>query len=220
MSDPWKESAPGEATPGDPIPASTLDRLRETASRVLAMAREAGADQAEAGIGTGVGLSVNVRLGEVERIAHSRSQGLSLTVYRSAGSEGMRKGSASTTELSPEALRAAVRAACVIAGRSAPDPAAGLPEPALLAREVPELDLYHPWDITPGRAVEIALAAEETARGLDSRIVNSEGASVSTGSTGRAYANTHGFTGAYRGSRHTLGCIVIAHPGEGSGLRP
>ena len=83
-----------------------------------------------------------------------------------------------------------------------------------MAKEVPELDLYHPWDLSVDQAIELAKACEASARGVDKRINNSEGASVSTYEGMFAYANTHGFNGGYATSRHGLSCSVIAEDSD------
>ena len=99
------------------------------------------------------GLGVTVRLGEVDTIEYQRDRGLGVTVYF-----GKRKGSASTADLSRDAVRQTVEKACAIARYTAEDPYAGLIEPEALARDIPDLDLDHPWDVTPERAIEMARA--------------------------------------------------------------
>ena len=179
--------------------------LESTASEAIDLARRLGADQAEAGISHDEGFSVTVRLGELESVERQRDRGLAVTVYR-----GGRKGSASTVDYSSAAVEQTVRKAMSIAEFTAEDEYAGLADAELMARELPDLDLYHPWEIDIAEAERLALRAEDAARGADERIANSEGATVSTGGGVRAYANSHGFCAGYPASSHSLSCSVVA----------
>jgi PmbA protein len=164
-----------------------------------------GASQAEAAVSMDVGLSVTARLGEVETIEYHRDRGMAVTVYF-----GTHKGSASTSDLGADALRETVAKACSIARFTAEDACAGLADPADLAGgEVPDLQLSHPWDLSPERACEMAIACEAAAMGVDARITNSEGASVGTHRGFRAYGNSYGFRGAYPGTVHSVSCAVL-----------
>jgi PmbA protein len=187
--------------------ADTLFPLMEDALRE---ARALGASAAEVGASLEAGLEVAVRMGEVETLEHHRDRALGVTLYF-----GTRKGSASTTDFSPRSLAETVRAAAHIARHTAEDDCAGLADAALLARDIPDLDLFHPWAIGPDQAIAQATECESAARGLDARITNSEGASLSTHSGLRAYANSDGFCAGYRSSRHSLSCAVIGQDGEG-----
>jgi PmbA protein len=179
--------------------------LKNTAQEVVECARKLGVEQAEAGISYDEGFSVTVRLGELESIERQRDRSLAVTVYVKGC-----KGSASTAECSSVAVEEMVRKAISIANFTSEDEYAGLAEPELMARELPDLDLYHPWAIGTVEAETIALRAEAAACGIDDRIKNSEGASVSTGKGVRVYANTHGFCEGYPTSSHSLSCGVIA----------
>src|SRR3954468_22850247 len=117
-----------------------LDRLANLAEDVIRRCRAAGASEAEVGASVDTGLNVNVRLGEVETIEHTRDRSFGVTVYF-----GKRKGSASTADLKPESIAKTIEQACAIARYTEEDPCAGLADPARLAREFPELDLWHPW---------------------------------------------------------------------------
>lgn len=172
-------------------------------------ARKLGATGAEAGLSVENGLSVTSRMGEVETVEHHRSRGFGLTVYF-----GQRKGSASTSDLSAEALRETVAAACRIARYAAEDPCAGLPEPALLATTFPELDLHHPWYLDPLTAIDLTLKAEQAALNVHPDIRNSEGASLNTFEGYRIMGNSHGFLHGYASSRHSLSVSVIGERGD------
>jgi len=184
-------------------------RLESLAAFVLNEAAAQGATAAEAGLSQDRGLSIGVRLGEVETIEHHRSQGLGITVYF-----GQRKGSASTTDLGTQALRDSVTAACRIARYAAEDEFSGLPEANLLATQFPDLSLYHPWPLTPEEGIRHALACEQAALDHDAAITNSEGASISTYSGYRVLGNSLGFLHGYASSRHSLSCSVIGQRGD------
>ena len=179
--------------------------LEGIVQQVLDAAKSAGATSAEADIGTGNGLSVTVRMGELETIEHQRDKGLSLTVYL-----GQQKASASTTDFTSQAIADAARAACTIAKNAGADEYAGLIDAKYLAQQIPDLDLFHPWDIEPDEAVELALQCEHEARQLDPRINNSDGSLLNTYSGCHIYGNTNGFIGGWNWSSHTIDCTVIA----------
>ena len=200
-----------DPTPFTPDPAN-LDALRDLVHDALARCRDGGADEAEAAATVSAGLSVNVRLGEVETIEHTRDKGLGVTVY-----QGRRKGSASTSDFSPGAVAETVRAALNIARFASEDPYAGLADAARMAGDPPDLDLFHPWSLGPEQAITLARTAEDAARGADERISNSEGASASRQDGLFVYGNSHGFTGGYPSSRQSLSCSVIA--GNGAGMQ-
>src|SRR5271170_1373195 len=187
----------------------TQEDLESIIERALEEARARGASQAEAAVSQDTGLSVSVRLGEVETLEHQRDRSMGVTVYF-----GQRKGTASTADFSMEAVRATVAKACSIARFTAEDESAGLADAALMARSPPNLDLSHPWNVSADRAIEIAKTAEAAALGFDSRINNSEGASVATHQGLHVYGNTHGFVGGYPTTSHTVSCVVLAGTGE------
>jgi PmbA protein len=189
--------------------AEQIAQLEQVVEDLLQEARRQGADAAEAGVSAQTGLSVTVRLGEVETIEHTSDNGLGITVYF-----GRRKGSANTTDLRPEAVRESVAAACRIARYTSEDPAAGLADAELMARDVPDLDLYHPWSIDADAAADLARACEDAARAVDPRITNSEGATLYTQRSSFIYGNSHGFIGGYPTTRHSVSCAVIAQQGD------
>jgi len=196
------------------VPSSPLrlaqEDLESIIERALEEARSRGASQAEAAVSQDTGLSVGVRLGEVETLEHQRDRSMGVTVYF-----GQRKGSASTADFSLDAVRATVAKACSIARFTAEDACAGLADAALMARSPPDLDLAHPWNISADRAIEIAKSCEAAALAYDPRINNSEGASLNTHQGLHVYGNTHGFVGGYPTTSHTLSCVVLAGTGEG-----
>ncbi|WP_308418719.1 metalloprotease PmbA [Leeia aquatica] len=189
--------------------AQTLDQLKQVVTDALDYARSKGASQAEAEVSEGCGHTVSVRLGETETIEYHRDKGFNLTVYL-----GKAKGHASTGDFSPQALRDTVDAALNIARYTASDDCAGLAEPDTLATRFPDLDLYHPWDVSVEDSIALAQRCEAAARAVDGRITNSEGASLSTQVGHFAYGNSHGFLAGFPTSRHSLSCAVIASEGE------
>ena len=175
----------------------------------LAEARKRGASQAEADASLQKGLNVTVRLGEVDTVEYQRDRGVGVTVYF-----GHRKGSASTGDLAPEAIRATVEKACTIARYTAQDECAGLADAHELAREIPDLDLEHDWDLSPEEAVQLSRECEAAGLAVDARLTNSEGASVSTSRSVRVYGNSHDFLAGYAGTSHSLSCVLLAQAGE------
>jgi len=191
------------------VDASRIPELSGIVAFALEQARAAGATQAEADVSLRQGLGVTVRLGEVETIEYQRDRGLGITVYFNNA-----KGSASSADVSPGAVRDMVAKACTIARYTARDPFAGLADPVEMARDVPDLDLYHPWELTPEQAIEMARACEAAGLAVDQRLTNSEGASVSTHRGVRVYGNSHGFLGGYPTSSHSISCVLLAQDGE------
>jgi PmbA protein len=183
----------------------SLEQLQEMSARVLRLAKAAGASAAETDISLSIGQNVSVRMGETETIEYNRDKGVSVSVYF-----GQQRGHASTSDLSEQALADTVTAACNIARYTAQDPYCGLADASLMATEFPDLDLYHPWDISVEEAIELAKRCEAAARAVDPRISNSEGASVSNSESLSVYANSHGFCAGYPTSRHGISASVIA----------
>lgn len=185
------------------------ESLKGIAAQAVALARRHGCDQAEVGVSYEEGLSVTVRMGELESVERQRDRGLAITVYR-----GQRKGSASTTDFSATSVEETVRKAISIGSFTTADEYAGLADPELMAKDARDLDLYFPWEIDVDQAADLALRSESAARSLDARIANSEGASLSSGVGQRVYANSHGFVGSYPTSTHSMSCSVLAKAGE------
>jgi PmbA protein len=184
-------------------------QLEEMLQYVIAQAQKAGADGVEAGVSVDTGLSVTARLGETETLEFNRDRSLGLTVYFE-----QRKGSASTADFAPDSLSATVRAACDIARYTSRDACSGLADADRMATLIPDLDLYHPWELEPEQAIELAKECEEAARQVDPRIENSEGGTVSSYVGTRVKANTHGFLAGYRSSYHSVSCAVIGKQGD------
>ena len=187
----------------DPVP------LHSAVQFALEQARQQGATSAEAAASQGQGLSLNVRMGEIETIEHTRDRGLVVTVYL-----GQKMGSASTADYGSASVAEIVEAACNIARHIEDDVCNGLPDADDLATTFPDLDLYHPWRPTVDDVLDEALACEKAALDLDQQIENSEGASVSTHETLGVYGNSLEFLAENRKTRHGISCSVIGR-GEG-----
>ena len=183
-------------------PFATLQQLAED---VLKHARANGATACEVDVSEGFGQSVGVRCNEVETIEFNRDKGVGITVYA-----GQRKGYASTSDFSAQALRETVEAALNIARFTAEDDCAGLAEAALMAKDCPDLDLFHPWALSVEDAIDTARRCEQAAFDASPKVSNSEGASVSTQQGQFVSANSLGFMGGYPTSRHYISCSVIA----------
>lgn len=182
-----------------------VDTLKQFTTDILKYAAGRGASACEAEVSEGFGQSVTVRRGEVETIEYNRDKAVGLTVYL-----GKRRGHASTSDFSPRALRDTVDAALAIARYTAADDCAGLADADLLARDIPDLDLWHRWPLAVERAIALAKECEDAAFAADRRIANSEGATVSNHETQFVYGNSLGFLAGYPSSRHAIGCAVIA----------
>jgi PmbA protein len=191
------------------VDGSRIPELEGIVSESLKRAKALGATQAEADVSLQKGLTTTVRLGEVETVEYQRDRGMGVTVYF-----GQRKGSASTADLSPTAVAETVAKACDIARYTAADDCAGLADPSELARDIPDLDLDHPWALSPEDAVETARACEAAGRAVDSRITNSEGASVGSHRGVRVYGNSHGFLAGYPSTSHSVSCVLLAQVGD------
>jgi len=191
------------------VDASRISELKDTVAAALEQARAAGLSHAEADASLQRGLTVTVRLGEVETIEYHRDRGLSITVYA-----GKAKGSASTADLRPAAVRETVDKAASIARHTAADECAGLADAAALARDIPDLDLYHPWDLAPEQAVTLARDCEAAGLACDARLRNSEGATVTTHSGVRVYGNSHGFLQGFPSTSHSISCALVAQDGD------
>jgi PmbA protein len=183
--------------------------LRDLSLKILQMARDAGATDAASEVSESSGLSVTVRKQDIETLERTRDRAASVTVY-----SGTRRGHATTSDFSDQALRAAVEKALDIARYTAEDTCAGLPEPHLIARDAPAIDLYFPWQLSAEAAVRLAMTAEKAALSVSPAIQNTEGASVAA-NHGQFYsANTKGFIGGYPYSRHWFSVAPIAQSGQ------
>lgn len=184
-------------------------QLREFAQTVLDHARALGASGCECDVSEGFGLSVTVRKGSIDTLEHNRDKGIGVSVQFGSAPH-VKRGHASTSDFSPAALRQTVEAAVAIARHTAADDCAGLPEREQLARDLPDLDLFHPWHVSPEDAIEVAKRCEAAAFALSPKLRNTEGTSLSAQHSQFIFANSLGFMGGFPTSRHSLGCSMIA----------
>ena len=187
----------------------SLSTLQQIARDILQHAQKGGASACETNVSDGFGQTVTVRQHEVETIEYNRDKGLSVTVYI-----GQKRGHASTSDFSPQAISDTVAAALSIARYTADDDCAGLADAELLAKDYPSLNLYYPWQISVEEAIELAKQCEQSGFAADKRIANSEGATVSVSESQFIYANSLGFMGGYPLSRHSISCAMIAEQGD------
>ncbi|MDA1075637.1 MAG: metalloprotease PmbA [Proteobacteria bacterium] len=184
--------------------------LKQLVARILDEAKTVGASSAEVSVSQDHGLSVSVRKGEVENIEFNQDRGFGITLYI-----GDRKGVASTSDSNDASIKETVARAANIARYTEPDKCNGLADADRMPQSMPDLDLYHPWPITPDDAAELAKRCEAAGLGFDKRISNTEGAQTSTQAACRVYGNSHGFVGSYISTRHGLSCLLIAEDAKG-----
>ncbi|MGL5358505.1 MAG: metalloprotease PmbA [Shewanella sp.] len=190
---------------------SELTALKDAVAVALDYAHQLGTSAAEVAISKQQGLSVSTRLKEVETVEFNKDGALGITVYR----EGC-KGSSSTSDLSPEAIALAFKAADDIARYTSADPFSGLADKALMATQIRDLELYYPEDISPDELAKLAIRAETAALDADPRINNSDGATANAHTSVKVYGNSHGFLNGYCSSRYSLSCSVIGEDSAGN----
>ncbi|MEM1435061.1 MAG: metalloprotease PmbA [Pseudomonadota bacterium] len=197
----------------DAAPVKVRDRepeIRQRVEDILSEARRQGAAAAEVVASESLGLGVSVRRRELESVEFNQDRGFGLTVYLGGEGKGLRKGSASTSDVRQESIRDMVAAALNIARHTEADEHAGLPDVADHPDSGPELDLYHPWAVDADAATELALACESAGLDVDAAITNSEGAQVNTQQVCQVFGNSNGFLGAMSGTRHSASCVLLA----------
>ncbi|MBV8509036.1 MAG: TldD/PmbA family protein [Xanthobacteraceae bacterium] len=184
--------------------------LTDLAERLVAAARRAGADAADAVATRGVSISVEVRDGTVEESDRAEGDDLGLRVF-----VGQKQAVVSTNDLSGEGANALAERAVAMARVAPADRFAGLADPELLAKVIPDLDMLDPELPSVNKLETMARAAE--AAGLAVKGVSkSGGASASAGIGGMVLVTSTGFSHAYLGSHHGVSMQAIA--GEGTGM--
>ena len=183
--------------------------FEELVDTALGHAKKLGATDAAAEASEGCGLSVSVRKGELETVERNRDKSLGITVY-----VGKKRGNAATSDFSKAAIEQTVKAAYDIASFTADDETSGLPDEQDIARDHPELDLFHPWAINSEAAAQLALQCEAAAFATSKLITNSEGAGVSAQQSHFFSAHSGGFRGGYASSRHSISVAPIAGKGK------
>ncbi|MDQ3337550.1 MAG: metallopeptidase TldD-related protein [Myxococcota bacterium] len=183
------------------VTEKTIKELCDIAQLAVELAKKAGADDAEVLVRDGSELTAKVRLGEPELVQEAGSRALGLRVLR-----GGKRAVTYTSDLRREALEALCAETVTLADYAEPDEYAMPPDPSLLAKDVPELDLYDPSvaEVDAAWALKEAINGEAAARGHDKRVTNSEGATWSRVLGATAFATSGGFVGGYRGSYASL----------------
>ncbi|KQR87516.1 TldD/PmbA family protein [Sphingomonas sp. Leaf343] len=183
----------------------TTDQARDRAADIVARARSAGADAADAVFAADAALEVSVRLGKLEDVGRSESAELGLRVF-----VGRRSASVSTSDLTPDSMQTLVERAVAMAREAPEDEWAGLaPAERLLHGAPPLLDLADHDDPAPERLRDLALAAEEAARAV-AGVTNSEGGGASGSRSVWALATSTGFAGSYAATGYGLSASVLA----------
>lgn len=184
-------------------------KLEEAVEQALIFAKSR-CDSAEVAVNKSTGISVSTRQGEVENVEFNSDGALGITVYHN-----QRKGSASSTDLSPEAIERTVQAAVDIARYTSEDDCAGPADKSLLAFEAPDLQLFQASPLAPEDAIKLASRAEMAALSVDPRIVNSEGGSFNGHYGIRVFGNSHGMLQSYCSSRYSMSsCVIAEQDGE------
>lgn len=190
----------------------TLNQAQDRAEALVAQARKAGADAADALYVCNASTGVSVRLGKLEDVEQSEGEELGLRVF-----VGSRSATISASDLSADSLSRLVDRAVAMAREAPEDPYAGLaPEDRLLRGKAPILDLADKREVSPEELRERALAVEDAARGVPG-VTNSEGGGASTGIAQVALVTSHGFVGGYSGTSHGTWASVLA--GEGAAMQ-
>lgn len=182
-----------------------LSEIQTIVEDTLKLAKKLGASAAEASMSKVQGISVTSRMQEVETIEFTNDGGLAVCVF-----VGNKKGSASTADLSPQALKLTVEKAVEIAKYTSEDKCSGIADADMIATDIPDLDLYHPQELDAEFALAQSLEAEKAGLETDSLIVNSDGASYNANLGVRVYGNTNGINAGYPSSRYSLSCVLIA----------
>ncbi|MCL1079396.1 metalloprotease PmbA [Parashewanella spongiae] len=189
---------------------SELNSLKGAVETALDFAKSLGTDAAEMAVSKQQGLSVSTRQKQVETVEFNKDGALGITVYR----DGC-KGSSSTSDLSVEAIKQAVKAADDIARFTSEDPCNGLADAELMAKVNTDLQLYYPADVDAEQLTELAIRAETSVLDFDNKIKASDGASANAHTGLKVYGNSHGFLEGYCSSRFSLSCVAIGEDSQG-----
>ncbi len=190
-------------------PQREKNRLEDATDWVLSRSRSLGARACEVAASASIGLEVQARLGQPEKLEMTRDQSISVTAFF-----GESRGTASTTDLSSEALGRTLEAAIAIARVTAPDPAAVLADASQIIQEVPDLDLDHAWALTPEAALALAVEVESYGLQVDPRLTNSDGGAVSSSRSVSVHGTTEGLMVSQASSLHGMSCVLLAEEGD------
>ena len=190
--------------------------LQPLAAELVARALRAGATDAEVTVREGDEFSTTVRMGEVETLKESGSRGVGLRVLVEV-ENGYRVASTSSSDFTAEGLEHLVKGAVALAQVTSVDPFAGLAEREEFGQLEGDLGLYHEdvYSLPTEERIGWARRAEAAAMAVDTRLVNSDGASFDAATGRRAFANSRGFVGESRSSWCSIAASPIAQSGNG-----
>ena len=183
--------------------------LKNAAEFAIDYARKSGMDESEVALHQGVGISVDARQQALETVEKHNDAQFVVSVYKDN-----KTGSASSADMSEAGIRSSIDAAISIASYTGADECLGLADKELMANNLANLDLDHPWEVEMDEMLDLALSCEQAALQTSDLIVNSEGASINSYSGDAVYANSHGFLNHYRASQHSVSCSVIGAKGD------
>jgi PmbA protein len=181
------------------------DGYSQLALDLLDKAKRSGATEADIIIADGETLSVQVRLGAVDRLTKAREKHLGLRVF-----VGKRSASTSTSDFSADSLDQLVAETCTLAKAVVEDQVSGLPAGDQMAGERPDLDLYDPTRLNTEQQIELAKRVEAAAMSTDERVTNSEGGDFDSSSGRVVLGNSHGFLGEYQSSSFSISVSPVA----------
>lgn len=190
------------------------EALKTLAVELIDRVKAHGATEADVLVAEGDSVSVQVRLSAVDCLSKAREKSLGIRAFF-----GRRSASTSTSDFSEASLTQLVADTCALAKAVAEDETSGLPEPTVLATDVPDLDLYDSTAMPVEEAIDAAQRAERAAMEADSRVTNSEGAECGSAYGAVVLANTHGFLGYHRSSRFSLSVAPVAEGSEDQGMQ-
>jgi PmbA protein len=178
--------------------------MNNTIDTILEVLKKHHIKEFEIDIAKSIGTSTAIRLGELENISNYQNQSLDITIYQNGKS-----GHASSADLSKTGIENAITSAKNIANFTQFDEFQSLAPKELLAFNPPDLDMFHPWELHPDVAIDIATQCENAGRNI-AGITNSDGSEISSFSGTSWYINSHGLVVSRKSSSHSLGCSLIA----------
>ncbi len=181
-----------------------MNTLEQTTQLAIELIKQQQATDYEFSVGKSSGVSTSVRLSEVETLKYHLDASFDVSVYI-----GKNKGQATSVDLSKKSLKNAIESACLIAKYTQEDPFNGLAPSDRMAWQVPDLKLYHPWNLDAKKSIDIAMECEQIAL-EQPEIDNSDGAELSSFEGESIYANSNGLIAKLKNTKHTLFCSLIA----------
>ena len=185
-----------------------MNTLEQTTQLAIELIKQQKVSDFELSVGKSSGVSTTVRLSNVETLQYHLDTSFNVSVYI-----GKNKGQATSVDLSKASLKNAIESACLIAKYTQDDPFNGLAPSERMAWDIPNLDLYYPWNLDAKKSIEIAKECEQIAL-EQNEINNSDGAELSSSEGESVYANSNGLIANLKNTRHSLFCSLIAKRGD------